>query len=196
MWDLQRLHLGRPRWSGATRWSALACCLTILGEPLHSPICNAAENTTSSAEHPQLEVVLRDRSSRERSVVGRKACLDCHKAETAALMQTQHANSLEKLQAAPNTKQYAAKLNISLSSVATSALCVSCHATTQIRDNNALVALGGVSCESCHGPAGGVAGWLNTHAAYGPKGTKLADETASHRKQRLASCHKGTPYEP
>ena len=121
-------------------------------------------------------------------VVGHKACFDCHKSETAALLRTQHWQSLQKLQAAPNSKVYAAKLEIDPARIAVADRCTTCHGTRQQTRHEGERVISSVSCESCHGPAGGEDGWLNRHAVYGVKGTKMDEETEEHRHARIEHC--------
>lgn len=122
-------------------------------------------------------------------VMGAKACVKCHKSEYARWMKTVHYSNAERLKTAAAVK-YAKAMGIAEADIAKNSLCTTCHATTQKQESGSVVAISGVSCESCHGAAGGDPGWLNRHAVYGPEGTKRNNETPGHRKARLEFCAK------
>lgn len=124
-----------------------------------------------------------------RRVESHDKCVDCHKAEFASWQASHHANEtfdmLRSGDYARQSQDFCEKLDIPLATLAKSSLCVRCHATpiqNQLGEN----ALAGVSCESCHGAAGGEAGWLNVHAVYGPSGTPRYAESSDHRQMRVA----------
>lgn len=104
-------------------------------------------------------------------------------------MKSTHHNS-HLLLRAPNAKKYAEELEIDPAKVRESQACIRCHATGQLDHYGAVRASTGVSCESCHGAAGGDDGWLNAHAVYGPNGTSFDEETAEHQKWRLERTQK------
>jgi hypothetical protein len=120
-------------------------------------------------------------------VMGAKACVECHKAEFAQWTKTVHYRNDERLNTEAALK-YASALNISKDDISKGSLCVTCHAIPQKNSAGEVRAISGVSCESCHGHAGGDPGWLNQHAVYGTKGTKREKETAEHFKERIAFC--------
>ncbi|MCH7686503.1 MAG: cytochrome c family protein [Planctomycetes bacterium] len=120
-------------------------------------------------------------------VMGAKACSECHKAEFAQWMKTVHYRNDERLSTEAAVK-YAGALNISQGNISKDSLCVTCHATAQKNSAGEVRAISGVSCESCHGHAGGDPGWLNRHAVYGTNGTKREQETAEHLKARMTFC--------
>lgn len=122
-------------------------------------------------------------------VMGVRACLGCHGTETLSWMKTGHHNA-HLLLRAPNAKKYAEALGVEPAMVTESQACIRCHATGQIDHHGEVRAVIGVSCESCHGAAGGDSGWLNAHAVYGPNGTAFAQETAEHQKWRLERTQK------
>jgi hypothetical protein len=122
-------------------------------------------------------------------VMGVRACLGCHGAETLSWMKSTHHNS-HLLLRAPNAKKYAEELGIDPAEVRKSQACIRCHATGQADHHGDVRASTGVSCESCHGAAGGDEGWLNAHAVYGPNGTSFDDESGEHRKWRLERTQK------
>lgn len=126
-------------------------------------------------------------------VMGAQACTECHKQEYVAWTKSKHYASLDaKLD--PNNdsvKKYCAALGVDLANLRKDSVCVTCHATPQKSEAGAVRAVSGVSCESCHGASGGEEdGWLNRHAVYGPNLTKRTDETAAHRKARIAAIEK------
>ncbi|MBW3542498.1 MAG: cytochrome c family protein [Planctomycetes bacterium] len=116
--------------------------------------------------------------------VAAAGCETCHAPSASHWTTTRHYNS-EKALFSDNAKKYAAVLKIPPDSLRTNSLCVRCHATTRLQ-NGRMQAISGVSCESCHGAAGGEEGWLNQHPVYGPNFTTREDETAEHRQMRIA----------
>lgn len=112
-------------------------------------------------------------------VVGPKVCLDCHKSEYLAWMQTMHFDD-HRLEG-----QRAQEL---IDAYGDSQVCFQCHKTPQRDRLGRVLANTGVSCESCHGAAGGQQGWLNRHAVYGPNLTRMSEESAAHYESRLAFC--------
>jgi hypothetical protein len=111
-------------------------------------------------------------------------CKQCHAAEVAHWTTTKHFNS-EKTLFAANAKKYATALKIPEASIRKDSMCVNCHATPSSHAG-ALQVVSGVSCESCHGAAGGQEGWLNQHHVYGPNVTPRENETPEHRAMRIA----------
>lgn len=122
-------------------------------------------------------------------VMSVRVCLGCHGSETLAWMRSSHHNT-HLLLRAPNAKKYAEALGIDPATVREAQACTRCHATAQADLRGNVRAVAGVSCESCHGEAGGDDGWLNGHAVYGPNGTSVAQESAEHRKWRLERARK------
>jgi hypothetical protein len=130
--------------------------------------------------------------------MGARACLDCHRSEYVSWLGTQHymnskKNRFEGTKSSIDTKYRKEVGNLKL--------CYTCHmAPAEQRFGRTQVETG-VSCESCHGAAGGEDGWLNRHAVYGPNITKLEYETPQHHAERNAACdaagmvRAGRPYE-
>lgn len=116
-------------------------------------------------------------------------CRECHAAEFDVWRATGHAAGFDKLHRTERAKEIAGKLSLRLirrgTGVATPA-CLGCHYTPVLRRGR-LRAGGGVTCESCHGPA---RDWVAVHSSYGvpeadfQKAARL--ETAAHRAQRIA----------
>jgi hypothetical protein len=122
-------------------------------------------------------------------VEGHSKCVDCHKSEVASWLASKHAGiTYDELRTNPNSRDYASKLGISPARIARDSVCTHCHATPQKSGSGPMRALASVSCESCHGAAGGEQGWLNPHAVYGPPGTRRDQESPDHRRRRLAGC--------
>ena len=118
-------------------------------------------------------------------VMGARACSQCHRSEMLAWKKMAHHTS-HLLLYSESARDYARAIGIDPASVRKADACVRCHATAQATFPNGIVrAVTGVSCESCHGEAGGEAGWLNVHAVYGPNGTTFERESVTHRTRRL-----------
>lgn len=137
-----------------------------------------------------------DVKTEPKTVVGPAACIECHKSEHAQWMKTVHYTNHKRL-SGDNAAKYAKALDIAAGDVAKTSLCINCHATPQDKAGTPTAIAGiGVSCESCHGGAGGDKGWLKPHGLYGPKGTTRDKETAAHRKQRLKICREAGKVGP
>lgn len=118
-------------------------------------------------------------------IEGHGKCIDCHKQETKAWLASRHAGrAFDLLRVADPARDYAKKLGIRPTDIARNSMCVDCHATRQIDQVGRQSVIGAVSCESCHGAAGGEDGWLNRHAVYGPRGTTRNNETDERYKLR------------
>lgn len=136
-------------------------------EPTPGATAALAAFLTASADHDAAKVM------------GAESCRKCHEAEYTAWTSTVHFKNHERIASAAG-KQYAAKAGGTDS-------CASCHSTPHTATAK-FAGTAGVSCESCHTPAGGADGWFELHSNYGAKDTKREDETAAHRKERLAAC--------
>lgn len=122
-------------------------------------------------------------------VMGSQACVKCHEQESLGLQAAKHHKAEERVRKFEgNTKKYCDALGITAAQLKSDAVCLKCHATTQLDEVGRVEVIGGVSCESCHGPAGGENGWLNPHAVYGVAGTTIEQETPQHREMRLKRC--------
>jgi len=130
-------------------------------------------------------------------VVGATACVECHKAENARWMKTVHYTNHKRL-TGDNAVKYATALGIAAADIAKSSLCINCHATPQSTGSGSPTAIAGVgvSCESCHGGAGGKDGWLKPHGDYGGKDKTRRTETAADREKRLKICREAGKVGP
>ena len=168
-------------------WVAVMACLSIA--TIHGLASPTATVTVAGA---YFAVVKTD----PKTVVGATKCLKCHKAEHAQWMKTVHYTNHKRL-TSPNAVKYGKTLGIAQADIATSSMCINCHATPQDKGGKPQAIAGvGVSCESCHGGAGGKNGWLEPHGIYGPKGTTRKQETAAHRKTRFEDCRKAGKVGP
>ncbi len=112
-------------------------------------------------------------------VKGAQSCKKCHESEYKAWTLTMHFKNHERISSSAG-RQYAQKYG-------STDACNSCHTTTHTSSAQFAGPVG-VSCESCHTPAGGAEGWFDRHSNYGGEKIKREDETAAHLKERLAAC--------
>lgn len=122
--------------------------------------------------------------------VVRGDCKKCHPSEVASWMKTVHYQSadLRLYSYTGNTKKYAEALGITRDELAGDSLCADCHGTKAVVAGRTQV-ISGVSCESCHGAAGGENGWLNRHQSYHSSiQVPRRQETAEHRQARIEAC--------
>ncbi len=123
------------------------------------------------------------------NLAGHDKCATCHRAEVKQWLTTPHATiAFDVLRISPNAAIYADKLDIPADRVTKDSLCLDCHATRsdlgaseETSDRHRMTS---ISCEACHGAAGGTNGWLNRHASYGNPGNNRQHETSLHRRQR------------
>lgn len=113
-------------------------------------------------------------------VVGVQACTQCHAAEVQVWKQTPHAQTFDLLHRQPEARQIAARLGIQ--EFRRDSACTQCHYTMRTEADGSLVAIAGVSCESCHGAA---KQWLPIHHDYGDPTISREEESDVHRQQRL-----------
>jgi hypothetical protein len=128
------------------------------------------------------------------TVMGAQACLECHKPVIEAWQKTKHATFFPQLPQNPDAKNYATALGIPVAEITGNSVCATCHGMRA--EATATKSVTGVSCESCHGPAGGTDGWLNAHGSYGAKGVTREQETPEHRAKRFETCDKAGMVRP
>ncbi len=119
-------------------------------------------------------------------------CKKCHPSEVSAWMKSTHFFSADLRLAsfAGNTQKYAQAMGIDRKDLMTKSMCADCHGT-RAWDGSELAVVSGVSCEKCHGAAGGDDGWLNRHQSYhASRVIPRQQETAEHRRQRIEFCTK------
>lgn len=165
---------------------------------LLSTICSFSPETINATE-PVADssrfTSLVDTQSQHHSVnkvmgIAAADCKKCHPSEVASWMKTVHFQSpdyrLYKFDG--NTKKYANALGLGSADLLSNSICGDCHATKAIRNGKTKV-ISGISCESCHGAAGGEEGWLNRHQSYhASMPIPRAEETPEHRAERLKFC--------
>jgi hypothetical protein len=110
-------------------------------------------------------------------VVGADACKECHTAEHAQWATTPHAKSLDALR---EGREIAEKMQLGRT-FNREGVCITCHSTLGEKEAKP-APMGGVSCESCHGPA---ADWIKVHNDYGGPNVTKEQETPEHRAERL-----------
>ena len=116
-------------------------------------------------------------------------CRECHAAEFDVWRATRHAAGFDTLHRTERANEIAGKLGLRLIRRGTGAAtpaCLGCHYTPVVRRGR-LRAGGGVTCESCHGPA---RDWIAVHSSYGVPEADFQQaarmETQAHRKRRIA----------
>lgn len=132
------------------------------------------------------------RTDRPENIMGVTAadCKKCHPSEVATWMKTVHFQSpeLRLYKFDGNTRKYATAMGLTSDALLGDSLCADCHGTKAVRDGQVKV-ISGVSCEKCHGAAGGEAGWLNRHQSYHAQmPIPRAQESSEHRAARLEYC--------
>lgn len=121
-------------------------------------------------------------------VVGADACVKCHESEVAGWKLSSHYLKAHGLLEQKEAETIAKSMNVT--DLMSDKRCTTCHGTQQEKDGQFSV-ITAVSCESCHGAAGGEPGWLDVHASYGKNGdTELTREEESKEDlvARLAKC--------
>ena len=105
-------------------------------------------------------------------------CAECHQQEVEAWKASKHHTSAAGHLTTPNAQAYISKSGIARDE------CTSCHATEKNESE-------GVSCESCHGPAGD---WVKTHCTveeFGDLQTKaelVSKDTPEAKAARIKAC--------
>lgn len=174
------------------QWMLVSCCVVAilaLGTPW-KPVSNdrAEAFEPESLPLPSASPVGSDFSLDPHRVEGPGKCIDCHRSESLATAKSHHATKtfdmLSSGALGKDSRKIAENLNIPPSTLAFKSICIECHATPQVDQQGRHRVLPGVSCESCHGTAGGNDGWLNLHAVYGPEGTRRETESKEHYLSR------------
>ncbi len=142
---------------------ALLLVVFIAGySPPHS-VGSAADGTSASPQQQNLAGQLLD----PHKVVGRDNCRQCHDQEFAAWQASSHGQTAWQLLSHAKAPDFAAALGIAADQITSpDSVCTQCHGTPMVVDGSVAVEPGN-SCESCHGAAGGQAGWYKIHGDYG-----------------------------
>lgn len=114
-------------------------------------------------------------------VLGAIECGECHEHALKIWKKSKHQKNYKKFHRNKDTKEIAKKLKVKRVKKNNSR-CTKCHYTVGTKKGKVKV-VSGVSCETCHTPS---KSWFDIHNSYGGKGIKKEQETAEHKKQRLA----------
>jgi Cytochrome c554 and c-prime len=114
-------------------------------------------------------------------VMGTESCGECHKYEVESWKLTHHFSTMNDMHKTPEARAIADKLGVKR--IKSESLCLDCHYTSKVIDNDAQV-IAGISCESCHGAA---KEWMDVHNDFG-KGFTKETEPAEHRASRRAKA--------
>jgi len=190
-------------------WLLVSCCIVAIGAmgafwSLVLPD-RAQAVEPESLPLPTGNAASSDFSLDPRRVEGPSKCVDCHRSESLATAASFHATKafdmLRSGDLGKDSLKIAEKLRIPPSTLASNSICLQCHATPQVDQQGRHQVIPGVSCESCHGAAGGDDGWLNFHAVYGPEGTRRETESIEHyssrteRSTRAGQYRSANPYQ-
>ena len=118
----------------------------------------------------------------------RRPCGECHIAEHASWLVTNHATGFDRLHREASARDILQKMDLTVAKRG-EALCMRCHYTVG-PDSTAIA---GVSCESCHGPA---EEWLAVHHDWGEGVDHPDQESEEHRRQRIAQAEAGGMLRP
>ncbi len=119
--------------------------------------------------------------------IGPKKCKECHEPEVGVWEGTKHFKSYKTTHKSAKAKKILAAVGGG-KSMKKSKTCTLCHYTLiKKSEGKKAKARAGTSCESCHGAA---SEWLDVHSNFGGANAKAANETAAHKKQRLAAARK------
>jgi hypothetical protein len=80
-------------------------------------------------------------------ILGAENCAECHAPMVEAWKLTHHYDTFNSMHRRPEAREIAGKLG--MRRIKDESLCVKCHYTTQQADEK-VVAISGISCESCH----------------------------------------------
>ncbi|MCF8481719.1 MAG: cytochrome c family protein [Rhodospirillum sp.] len=121
-------------------------------------------------------------------VVGPKECAECHKVTTKAWQATHHFATFTEMPRSKEGLEIADRMGIKR--VKTDSLCMDCHFTSQEKAGQ-VESVAGISCESCHAPAGD---WLKRHSEY--SGKKKGQETPQEIAKRWVDSEAGGMIRP
>ncbi len=115
--------------------------------------------------------------------LGPKTCQECHRAEYEVWKGSAHFKAYRGAHKHKNAKAIAAASGTG-KSMRKNKTCMTCHYTVI---GSKARAKAGPSCESCHG---GASKWVKIHNDLGAGVKSSADESAAHKKSRLAAAQK------
>lgn len=111
--------------------------------------------------------------------LGAADCESCHTEEFNAWQKTHHAKSFNILPASEKGNEIAEKMGMEMDRG--ESICIECHFTVTAKSPK--VAVEGITCESCHGPA---KKWLDPHSAKGIKREKEGKAARNARMEKSA----------
>lgn len=147
--------------------------------------------STASAQDADPRDVNLDVHLNPHQVIGYEACQKCHASEIGVWKQTPHHTTFMTLHRSPAAKEIADRLGIE--SFKNDSNCVKCHYTMQSDASNAIQAISGISCESCHGAA---KNWIEHHHNFGSASATRQTESPQHRVERLRASIAGGMRNP
>lgn len=113
-------------------------------------------------------------------MVGALECIECHEHAGSIWEATPHAATFMEMPRSKEGRAIAKRMGIRR--IKQENLCLSCHATTALREEKPK-AISGVSCESCHAPA---REWIARHSEF--SGKEEGEESPSEVEARWADA--------
>ncbi len=114
--------------------------------------------------------------------VGPDECIDCHAPEHDVWEDTTHYKTYDELSLSDTAAEIAEALEID-DIEAPDGTCVNCHFTLVGESADDAEPVAGISCESCHGAAGG---WIDSHGEYPGEGPE--SESPDQWAARIAAA--------
>lgn len=124
-------------------------------------------------------------------MTGPTRCVECHENSFDVWKNSHHFSSADSMPKASAAKEIAEKLAIKRIKDPASP-CAQCHFTAAETEGRTKI-VGGITCESCHGPA---KGWIELHNDFGGAGIKKEQESKEHREQRLKTVEQAGMIRP
>ena len=169
-------------------WAAAATVLTVVGAsgtvrpaPAVAQELHPFENSRFLRLDPE-RVVLDERDSRV-------PCGECHVAEYEVWLRSKHAEGFNTIHRTDLARDILRDMGLRTAKRQES-LCLKCHYTVKAPS---LIAIAGVSCESCHGAA---RDWIDSHNDWGPGVEHPDSEAPAHREQRIRESTAGGMLRP
>lgn len=146
---------------------------------------SADESTKEVTATDGQKSVSKDESPHTAKMLGAKSCRWCHPAEMRTWIETTHYQTHKTIADTPRVREILEALGIGRDQL--NQWCYKCHAPQQAIGRSSHRIFPGVTCETCHGPAGGPKGWLDRHAKY-EFGKKREEESEDHFRERTSFC--------